>query len=130
MGEYFFFEFDLIDSKMVVETYSDKEVAVGTCEMSPDMFNEAIKVTKEAIALPTNAEAAMKIKSYFDEKYGGNWMAIVGEGYGLFFAHKAKTLHISSLGKLNPLSSSKQTKGEDWPKKSSNNKLSNFYLYI
>ena len=34
---------------MVVETYSDKEVAVGTCEMTPDMFNEAIKVTKEAI---------------------------------------------------------------------------------
>ena len=49
---------------MVVETYSDKEVAVGTCEMSHDMYNEAIKITKEAIALPTNADAAMKIKQY------------------------------------------------------------------
>ena len=57
---------------MAVETYSDKEVAVGTCEMTPDMFNEAIKITKEAIALPTNAEAAKKIKEYFDEKHGGN----------------------------------------------------------
>jgi len=84
---------------MVVETYSDKEVAVGTCEMSPDMFNEAIKVTKEAIALPTNAEAAMKIKGYFDEKYGGNWMAIVGEGYGLFFAHKAENFAHFFVGK-------------------------------
>merc|ERR1712080_196735 len=94
------------------------------------MFNEAIKVTKEAIALPTNAEAAMKSKSYFDEKYGVNWMAIVGEGYGLSLLIRQKTSHISSLGKLNPLSSSKQTKGEDWLKKSSNNKLSSFYLYI
>merc|ERR1711894_338055 len=67
-----------------------KEVAVGTCEMTPEMFQEAIKITKEAITCPTNAEAAKKIKSSFDEKYGGNWMAIVGEGYGLFFAHKAE----------------------------------------
>ena len=59
---------------MVVETYSDKEVAVGTCEMAPEMFQEAIKITKEAIALPTNADAAKKIKSSFDEKYGDNWM--------------------------------------------------------
>ena len=84
---------------MVVETYSDKEVAVGTCEMTPDMFNEAIKVTKEAIALPTNTEAATKIKGYFDEKYGGNWMAIVGEGYGLFFAHKAENFAHFFVGK-------------------------------
>jgi hypothetical protein len=84
---------------MVVETYSDKEVAVGSCEMSPDMFNEAIKITKEAIALPTNAEAAMKIKSSFDEKYGGNWMVIVGEGYGLFFAHAAENFAHFFVGK-------------------------------
>ena len=84
---------------MVVETYSDKEVAVGTCEMAPEMFQEAIKITKEAIALPTNAEAAKKIKSCFDEKYGGNWMAIVGEGYGLFFVHKAENFAHFFVGK-------------------------------
>ena len=103
---------------MVVETYSDKEVAVGTCEMSPDMFNEAIKVTKEAIALPTNTEAATKIKGYFDEKYGGNWMAIVGEGYGLFFAHKAENFAHFFVGyKLNQLSYSRQTEDYDFQKK-------------
>ena len=50
---------------MVVETYSDKEVAVGTCEMSPEMFQEAIKVTKEHIGA-TSAEDAKKIQSSFD----------------------------------------------------------------
>ena len=84
---------------MVVETYSDKEVAVETCEMAPEMFQEAIKITKEAIALPSNAHAAKKIKSSFDEKYGGNWMAIVGEGYGLFFAHKAENFAHFFVGK-------------------------------
>ena len=84
---------------MVVETYSDKEVAVGTCEMSPEMFQEAIKITKEAIGSPTSAEAAKKIKSCFDEKYGGNWMVIVGEGYGLFFAHKAENFAHFFVGK-------------------------------
>merc|ERR1711936_366817 len=73
--------------KMVVETYSDKEVAVGTCEMAPEMFQEAIKITKDAIALPTNAEAAKKIKSCF------------GEGYGLFFAHKAENFAHFFVGK-------------------------------
>merc|ERR1711910_271026 len=87
------------NAKMVVETYSDKEVAVGTCEMTPEMFQEAIKITKEAITCPTNAEAAKKIKSSFDEKYGGNWMAIVGEGYGLFFAHKAENFAHFFVGK-------------------------------
>ena len=29
-----------------------------------------------AIALPKNADAAKKIKSSFDEKYGDNWMAM------------------------------------------------------
>ena len=62
---------------MVVETYSDKEVVVGTCEMSPEMFQEAIKLTKEAIGSPTSAEAANKIKSCFDEKYGGNWWSLL-----------------------------------------------------
>ena len=84
---------------MVVETYSDKEVAVGVCEMAPEMFQEAIKITKEAISLPTNAEAAKKIKSGFDEKYGGNWMAIVGEGYGLYFAHQAENFAHFFVGK-------------------------------
>ena len=83
---------------MVVETYSDKEVAVGTCEMSPEMFQAAIKITKEAIG-GTSAEAAKKIKSCFDEKYGGNWMVIVGEGYGLFFAHKAENFAHFFVGK-------------------------------
>ena len=86
---------------MVVETYSDKEVAVGVCEMAPEMFQEAIKITKEAISLPTNAEAAKKIKSDFDEKYGGNWMAIAGVGYRLYFAKK--TSHISLLARPNQL---------------------------
>merc|ERR1719167_1694188 len=36
------------------------------------------------------ADAAKKIKAGFDEKYGGNWMVIVGEGYGLYFAHQAE----------------------------------------
>merc|ERR1711909_44627 len=72
--------------KMVVETYSDKEVAVGTCEMAPEMFAEACKAAKE-------------IKDCFDEKYGGNWMAIVGEGYGLFFAHKAENFAHFFVGK-------------------------------
>ena len=84
---------------MVVETYSDKEVAVGTCEMAPEMFQEAIKITKEAIALPTNADAAKKIKSSFDEKYGGNWMAVVGECYALFSAHKVENFAHFSVGK-------------------------------
>ena len=84
---------------MVVETYSDKEVAVGVCEMAPEMFQEAIKITKEAISLPTNGEAAKKIKGDFDEKYGGNWMAIVGEGYGLYFAHKAENFAHFFVGK-------------------------------
>merc|ERR1711899_305848 len=78
------------NAKMVVETYSDKEVAVGTCEMSPEMFNEAVKITKDNIGAPTNSECASKIKAAFDEKYGGNWLVIVGEGYGLFFAHQAE----------------------------------------
>jgi hypothetical protein len=84
---------------MVVETYSDKEVAVGTCEMAPEMFSEAIKITKEAIGGGTSAHAAKTIKNCFDEKYGGNWMAIVGEGYGLFFAHKAKNFAHFFVGK-------------------------------
>ena len=84
---------------MVVETYSDKEVAVGVCEMAPEMFQDAIKITKEATSLPTNAEAAKKIKSDFDEKYGGNWMAIVGKGYGLYFAHKAENFAHFFVGK-------------------------------
>ena len=83
---------------MVVETYSDKEVAVGTCEMSPEMFQEAIKVTKENIGA-SSAEAAKKIKASFDEKYGGNWMVIVGEGYGLFFAHQAENFAHFFVGK-------------------------------
>ena len=83
---------------MVVETYSDKEVAVGVCEMAPEMFQEAIKITKEFISLPV-AEAAKKIKGGFDEKYGGNWMVIVGEGYGLYFAHKAENFAHFFVGK-------------------------------
>ena len=87
------------NAKMVVETYSDKEVAVGTCEMSPEMFNEAVKITKENIGAPTNAECASKIKAAFDEKYGGNWLVIVGEGYGLFFAHQAENFAHFFVGK-------------------------------
>ena len=83
---------------MVVETYSDKEVAVGTCEMAPEMFAEACKVAKETLR-ETPAEAAKKIKDCFDEKYGGNWMAIVGEGYGLFFAYKAENFAHFFVGK-------------------------------
>ena len=62
---------------MVVETYSDKEVAVGTCEMAPEMLQEDYKTNKKDIALPTNADAAKKIKSSYDEKYGDNWMAML-----------------------------------------------------
>ena len=87
------------NAKMVVETYSDKEVAVGTCEMSPEMFNEAVKITKENIGAPTNSECASKIKAAFDEKYGGNWLVIVGEGYGLFFAHQAENFAHFFVGK-------------------------------
>merc|ERR1712066_359133 len=87
------------NAKMVVETYSDKEVAVGTCEMSPEMFNEAVKITKENIGAPTNSECASKIKIAFDEKYGGNWLVIVGEGYGLFFAHQAENFAHFFVGK-------------------------------
>ena len=92
---------------MVVETYSDKEVAVGVCEMAPEMFQEAIKITKEAISLPTNGEAAKKIKGDFDEKYGGNWMAIVGEGLDYTLLIRQKTSHISLLVRPNQLSSSR-----------------------
>ena len=45
---------------MVVETYSDKEVAVGTCEMTPEMFQEAIKITKEVIALPMEKRRSLR----------------------------------------------------------------------
>ena len=83
---------------MVVETYSDKEVAVGVCEMAPEMFQEAIKITKEHISAPV-ADAAKKIKAGFDEKYGGNWMVIVGEGYGLYFAHQAENFAHFFVGK-------------------------------
>merc|ERR1712080_157288 len=102
MGIYFndnrFFNFPR-NTNMVVETYSDKEVAVGTCEMSPEMFNEAVKITKENIGAPTNSECASKIKAAFDEKYGGNWLVIVGEGYGLFFAHQAENFAHFFVGK-------------------------------
>merc|ERR1739844_401580 len=87
------------NAKMVVETWGDKEVAVGTCEMSPEMFNEAVKMTKENIGAPTNAERASKIKAAFDEKYYGNWLVIVGEGYGLFFAHQAENFAHFFVGK-------------------------------
>merc|ERR1711934_590650 len=87
------------NTNMVVETYSDMEVAVGTCEMSPEMFNEAVKITKENIGALTNAECASKIKAAFDEKYGGNWLVIVGEGYGLFFAHQAENFDQFFVGK-------------------------------
>ena len=73
---------------MAVETYSDKEVAVGNVEMDHEMFHEAITATKEGMLLPTDAECAKHVKEHFDTKYGGNWMVIVGEGYGLFIAHK------------------------------------------
>merc|ERR1712141_599029 len=87
--------------------YSDKEVAVGTCEMSPEMFNEAVKITKDNIGAPTNAECASKIKAAFDEKYGGNWLVIVGEGYGLFLLTKQRISPISLLEKPSPLSFSR-----------------------
>ena len=49
---------------MVLETYSDKEVAVGTCEMAPEMFADACKVAKETLR-ERPAEAAKKIKDCF-----------------------------------------------------------------
>ena len=102
---------------MVVETFSDKEVAVGTCEMAPDMFQEVIAITKENVAKP-NADAATAIKAALDAKYGGNWLAIVGEGYGLFFAHQAENSPIFSLERLSQLSCSRQTKDGYGNKKS------------
>ena len=69
---------------MVAETYSNKEVAVGICEMAREIFQKANKITKEANVLPTNADAAKNIKSSFDDKYWNDSMAIFGEGYGLF----------------------------------------------
>ena len=83
---------------MVVETYSDKEVAVGTCEMAPDMFQDVIAITKENVG-KSNAESATAIKAALDAKYGGNWLAIVGEGYGLFFAHQAENFAHFFVGK-------------------------------
>ena len=91
-------QLDQVLANMVVETYSDKEVAVGTCEMAPDMFQEVIAITKDNVAKP-NAEAATAIKAALDAKYGGNWLAIVGEGYGLFFAHQAENFAHFFVGK-------------------------------
>ena len=91
-------QLDQVLANMVVETYSDKEVAVGTCEMAPDMFQEVIAITKENVAKP-NADAATAIKAALDAKYGGNWLAIVGEGYGLFFAHQAENFAHFFVGK-------------------------------
>ena len=39
---------------------NNKEVAVGTCEMAPEMFQEAIKITKEVIALPTEKRRSLR----------------------------------------------------------------------
>merc|ERR1712150_277258 len=83
--------------KMVVETYSDKEVAVGTCEMAPEMFQEAIKITKDAIALPTNAEAAKKIKSCFEESMEVIGWQLLVKVMDSSLRIKQKTLLISSL---------------------------------
>ena len=66
--------------------------------MSPDMFQEVIAITKENVG-KSHFEAATAIKAALDAKYGGNWLPIVGEGYGLFFAHQAENFAHFFVGK-------------------------------
>ena len=86
-------------NKMALETYSDKEVTVETCEMAPEMLQEAIQIIKKAFVLPSNEEVVKTIKNVFDEKYGGTWMVIAGEGNGFFFSHKAENFIHFYIGK-------------------------------
>merc|ERR1712080_564340 len=97
---------------MVVETYSDKEVAVGTCEMAPEMFADACKKPKNLLEerllkLPRKSRASL-MKSM--EEIG--WQLLVRDMDSSLLI-KQKTLPISSLEKLSPLSYSKQTLKEN-----------------
>ena len=75
-----------------VETY--KEITIVNVEMDHEIFDEAITITKEGMALAMDADVLSKSRStVLWKKYGGNWIVIIGEGYKLFIAHKTEQFY-------------------------------------
>ena len=98
---------------MVVETYSDKEVAVGTCEMAPEMFQEAIKIQKMPLRYQRMLKLQRRSRAVLMKSMEVIGWQLLVKVMDSSLRIKQKTLLISSLERQSRLSYSRRAKKGD-----------------
>merc|ERR1711992_353812 len=71
--------------------YNPEEVMVIKVDMAQDMFNFAMDVAKECIGkFKKEDEPGMSKHAVdrFNAEYGGHWMSVVGDDYGVAVTHQ------------------------------------------
>merc|ERR1712080_544691 len=107
---------------MVIETYSDKEVAVGTCEMAPEMFADACKIAKDLLEERLLKLPRKSRTSLMESMEAIGWQLLVSAMDSSLLI-KQQTSPISSLEKPSRLSYSKTLKDRNLKATSINSDL-------
>jgi len=68
-----------------------RQVDVQVVDMTAEMFDSAVEVSRQAIAShKLDVDVAKEIKKKFDQLHGPVWTCVVGDSYGLFVTHKSE----------------------------------------
>ena len=67
----------------------DDEVGINFCVMLEDMKTEVIAIVQEASRVfAGNTDCSRAVKAQLEKKFGGIWVAFVGEDFGAIFNGK------------------------------------------
>lgn len=76
-------------------------VTIKNKDMSDDMAEDALALSKEAVAkYAMEKDIAKHLKSTFDTRYGPTWQCIVGRNYGSYVTHETQNFIYFYIDKL------------------------------